>query len=598
MTSGKCIGMVIKKSQIIFSVLIVVGLLFRSVYPSHYVFGFDQVQILANAEKIAQGDLTLIGPRTGPAEMFTGPLIYYLTAILSFIIPIPWTIVPVSVMIAFMTGVVIFWVTKKYLSTKVGLVALAIWSFSPFLIHFDRITWNPNLTLLASFLTFIPLTSIVKSKKANKTDLIFIFLGSFLGYQAHFSGLFLPALAIGTLIFFKVFNFKVLFTSMLGVALSLLPTFIFDLRNDWLNAHGFLNFLSNKGVVSSTPVLTKFFESLQTSYLNLGRILFFHLNKETVVFAGAGILIFSFGKILMDLFAKKASKDTGLQKISLTWIFLTALIFSFYTQNPPEYYFFISLPAMIMLVACLLLQFSRFNINNLIIILLLALYMSFKLEAFTNKGHLQLGQQLNIINDIKILSLENNISDIIYDYKPDIDHIGFQYLIKNQVSFSDNGQKLHIVKNATSSKKYGTFGLWVDPRTKLDANYLSYTNIVIETPLNISLLESRDEERNFNDFQVYFILENNQNLNDKLVIARKITDLFDDNRQVYTGLINSIKHNANTSPWNVIDYLQYQGYVQEQENFLIIYLPENLNKVNLDLLSQIKSFDVTPRVLY
>ena len=61
------------KTHILVAAVIIAGAFFRAYMPEAYIFGFDQVQILTNAEAITNGDLTLIGPRTGPADMFTGP---------------------------------------------------------------------------------------------------------------------------------------------------------------------------------------------------------------------------------------------------------------------------------------------------------------------------------------------------------------------------------------------------------------------------------------------------------------------------------------------------------------------------------------------
>lgn len=590
--------MAIKKTITFSFILIFLGILFRATYPSHYIFGFDQVQILTNAEQIAQGDLTLIGPRTGPAEMFTGPLIYYLTAILSFIVSTPWTIVAVSTVIAVITGISIYWLTKKYLSHQLALICLAIWSFSPFLIYFDRITWNPNLTLLASYLTFLPLISIIKNKKTNRLDLFFIVMGNFLGYQAHFSGLFLPVLVIGTLLAYKIVNLKVLLASFVGVAFSLLPTVLFDIRHGWLNTKGLIKFLSDKDVVSNTPVFAKFLKSAYITLSNLGRILFFHLNKETIIFAGAVLILFCFWQIYQYLFQHKSLKNFETLKISLIWIFLTTIAFSFYSQNPPEYYFFISLPAMIVIVSLFLSQVAHNKLNKLIIIVLLAGYTGLNLKSLTSAVHMQLGHQINVVNDIQKFNLKNNISIITYDYSPDVNRIGIQYLIENQINFKEDGQIIHINKNAAPSKKYGTFGLWLDPRTKRSANYLSLSDIIVETPSNISLLEDHNASKDFHNFQVFSIFKNQENTNDKLILARKITDPFNDNKYVYSSLVESINHSNAIFSWPSINHLHYQGYVQQQENFLVIYLPDDTSKIDIDVLSQIKSFDVTSKVLY
>ncbi len=145
----------IKKNQwfLIFA-FIFFGLLLRLSALFIWPFGFDQVQILEAVDKILSGDPTLIGPRTGPAQMFTGPLIYYLTAFFYLLRFSYYSLIVSTLSIALLTGLSIYFLIKRYFGYRFAIIALFIWSFSEFFISIDQVTWNPNLTFLASSLVF------------------------------------------------------------------------------------------------------------------------------------------------------------------------------------------------------------------------------------------------------------------------------------------------------------------------------------------------------------------------------------------------------------------------------------------------------------
>ncbi len=71
-----------KTKSLTILLIVAAGLFLRWLYPLDRLFEFDQNQIAVFAKQIIDKNFTLIGPRTGPAQFFTGPLIYYLGAIL------------------------------------------------------------------------------------------------------------------------------------------------------------------------------------------------------------------------------------------------------------------------------------------------------------------------------------------------------------------------------------------------------------------------------------------------------------------------------------------------------------------------------------
>ena len=146
------------------AILLVSALLLRALPYKNTTVGFDQVQILEEASKINSGDFTLIGPRTGPAQMFTGPLIYYFTVPFLLIFGDLATIVIVPLVLSVITGLAIYALVIKYKGPTEALLSVSVWAFSPLLIRLDRVFWNPNLLILATALLYFPLLDNKKNR--------------------------------------------------------------------------------------------------------------------------------------------------------------------------------------------------------------------------------------------------------------------------------------------------------------------------------------------------------------------------------------------------------------------------------------------------
>ena len=143
------------KNQAVILVIMVIfaGFLLRALFPLQREFSFDQAQIAQAAEKILKGQLTLIGPQTGPAAFHTGPLIYYIAAVVYFFTnlhPIANTVL--ALVIYLLTAISIFFILKSLLDEKLALVFTAIYCLSPYFVSLDKITWNPNFSFLSATL--------------------------------------------------------------------------------------------------------------------------------------------------------------------------------------------------------------------------------------------------------------------------------------------------------------------------------------------------------------------------------------------------------------------------------------------------------------
>jgi hypothetical protein len=269
--------------------LLLDGAFFRIVYPGNFSFGFDQAQILDHAHNILDADISLIGPRTGPANMFTGPLIYYLSAPIVLLLGDAKAVAVVPLLLSLVTGIVLYLVTKRYLDTQAAAMAITIWAFSPFLVSLDRTFWNPNLMLLATVFMFVPLLK----DKTTWLTYVLLFGGSFLSYQAHFSGFLLVALSLASVFLLRKPK-KLSAPIIAGLGISLVPTLIFDLRNNFLNARGLLSLFAEKHESSVVAVVSDIVHNFFVIAETLGKLFIYGNSTPTIVVIGVAFLLLGF----------------------------------------------------------------------------------------------------------------------------------------------------------------------------------------------------------------------------------------------------------------------------------------------------------------
>lgn len=455
-----------------FILIIFCGVFFRLFNPLNIHFGFDQVQILENAHQIIQGNLTLIGPRTGPATMFTGPLIYYLSAFVLFFVGDVWTVVLVPVVLAVATGLILFFLTRYYFNQKIAMLSLTVWAFSPFLVNLDRVFWNPNLSLLASTILFIPLISSKKNRNIY-LDLILLLIGSFLAYQAHFSGLILLGIAVITIFLSKrTFSHKLISLCLitLGFLFSISSIIIFDLKNNFLNFHGFLDLLNTDHNTDWLIILQSFIKHVYIIIETTGKVLVQNSAQLGVILI-VGSLCLLYG---LSMIKQKEIK------LSFFWIILVALALAFYSGQKPEYYFLIALPAIIFIVTIVfnnLTSQSRQIILTLFILTatLANLNSAIKIQDFNLLSLTRIKQELS----------KHHISEIIMDIPP-FSRDGLDYMIRD-FNLTETGQIAHIGHSTdlefANIIKINDFVIWMDQRTN-DKNYLMTNQYFIETPIN------------------------------------------------------------------------------------------------------------------
>lgn len=476
------------REYIIVLLIISLGFYLRFYNSNAYPLGFDQVQILTSAESIKTGHMTLIGPRTGPANMFTGPLIYYITAILLYFIPSPYAIVATAICIYLITSIIVWLVLRRSLAHTYVWPVFVFYVFSPLIIYLDRTPWNPNLSFLSGSLVFFPLINIVKTKEITFSKLITISLGLFLSYQAHFSGFFLLLL---TILFWIIFiRKKILLIPLLVLSflLSILPTILFDNRHNFLNLRGFLNFIQTKTSSYESSVLNYIWQNFLMTTENLGKILVLGNSRNLYYFVGSLVFV-----LFIYLLLRRSSKESRSQMmLMIAWILSFVVFFAFYRGSIPEYYYLMQFPALIYMISVISVSYISSHSKRIFLftVFILFSYSTIK-NNYANALHNTIGNQIALKNFILQNYQKLPVSELRYDMEM-TDQDGLRYLLKN-IRLDTRGYVYHLAYPHSSSdlSTYcsGDLCTWIDPRVKNDKRYLELKKYIIEVPQNYLLLE-------------------------------------------------------------------------------------------------------------
>lgn len=554
--------MILKKSVILI-IFLGLALFFRIYLWSTYPFGYDQVTILENAAKIKNGKFLLIGPQAGPAPIFTGPLIYYFIAILMFFIPPPYTIVAAIAVISFITGSVLYYLAQRYLSFPQATITFILWVFSPFIINLGRIFWNPSLSFLAAILVFFPLLKGIK-ERLSCFDKLVVASGVFLGYQVHFSCLFLYLLVFLTaLIFFKQRCLSLLLVCSFALSLSLLPTLIFDFRHQWLNLNGLLTFLENKNSIKFYFLVNQLIKNLYITLENLGRILFFPNSSLLTVFSGGLFFILA----ITLLWKNKSLKDLFV----FLWIIAIPVFFTPYRESKPEYYFLIQFPALLYLLANLLQTILTTKSKQLFALISFACYTTFFVYTYYRSLEgLNLGNLLKVANYLQTVSQTTPIKKFNYNMET-VHFPGFQYLL-NGIELDRQGQEV-VISYPYKDKdlftvKFSLIAIWVCPQLKKEKNYLKAADYLTSTPQNVFLYQDYYHQGFLESSQVFIVTQQQRRLGSLLVFSPPIS------QQIYP-VLNEQKNNKTSFPfpWTYLTISQSTGYAWNCNQKLFFFLP-------------------------
>lgn len=237
-------------SWFIFSFILIIGAYLRllGIFTNSFAFTYDVGRdMLALAEIIKTHSIHLIGFTTGLQGVFYGPW-WYIFLLPSFFISggNPQVIDFFIALIGLLSVILAFFLGQKLGGKTLGLIFMALVSFSPAMIGVSNQIWNPNF--IPFFILIFYLTLFIFSVSKKKYWLLPLIIGILLGFifegEIVFGSLFFLSSALGGLIFFrkKLNLYSVLFI-LLGFILILSPRIIFDFRHQFLMTKSLLGLL-------------------------------------------------------------------------------------------------------------------------------------------------------------------------------------------------------------------------------------------------------------------------------------------------------------------------------------------------------------------
>lgn len=481
--------------------ILIAAAFFRVYEAGDFGLSFDQVQILEQAQNIVEKNVTLIGPRTGPASMFTGPLIYYVSAPILFFFGPFTTVYLVPLILSMLTGITLFLLTRRYVGKQEALIALTLWAFSPFIVSLDRVFWNPNLMLAATFLIFIPLLRL----KVDKLTALLLFAGAFLSYQAHFSGFLLVALGILSVLAMER-SWKLAMSLALGLLISLIPTIVFDLRNEYLNANGLLTLFSDKNESSLIGLGSDLFHNIYIVVETFGKLIFYANHTKTIV--ATGLLLLMAGLIVL-----RREKHF---RVSMAWLALIAVAYSFYSDSKPEYYFLIAVPALLFIGVLLLVRAPKHYMLGILAFFVLNATMINLASYGANSG-----TTIQNVQNIRGYLSGIPVKEIIYDMPYGSD-VGLKYILSD-IQLNPEGKSIHVGYPNQLKRRGVThisdLAVWSDERVG-DNNFLTTDAFIIATTKEYFLFQDHYPVAKIEDFQTYHLVRSGEVVG-KLEVAQQ-----------------------------------------------------------------------------
>ena len=389
-----------------------------------FAITFDQGRDLIAASYIIGGKLTLIGPTTGLAGVFHGPLWYWLLAVSSFLGNGDPKFVLGS--IVFLYAIVefwLFWTVKKFYGFWPAILILGLISFSPFFIATGGQLWSPNMVALSTMIAVIALTNIANSKP------LYWLLGLALGANIQFEaagGTFLLISTVLALLLVRPVGskFKDYLTLAAGFGLTLLPQVLFEFRHGFLMTKQVLNyagegredFIAEYGLKTVEYKTGLFFDNFNKLFsgenvtLNLVLIfLLFVLAIKTLINGGF-----------------KTKEIKGSQKLILLWS-LMIIFFMWFAVNlytDVVWHHFLSGISVLFIIIVGFLLFNFYKVfPKISLALIVFVYAGLLIPIFNNLrpsqehigNHSVFRNQLKIINEIYTDAGRQPFNVVVYE---------------------------------------------------------------------------------------------------------------------------------------------------------------------------------------
>lgn len=395
----------------------------RGVLAGTFGFTHDQGRDLLAAWSIKSGDLTLIGPTTGLAGVFHGPLWYWILGVFSFFGSGDVKFILAGTVLLF--AVVQLWLfltVKKFHGFAPAILTLAIISFSPFFLSTGGQLWSPNMVTLTTMIAVGALIGIANGKKWYW--LLALALGANIQFEAA-GGIFLLVSTIGALSLVKAPKIRLIDGGIFifSFLATLLPQILFEVKNGFLMTQHIFDYIGKRrgDFIADYGVKTVEYKS-GLFFDNFNKIFFGENVVLNLLFILAMFLIFI--KIFVNSARKRAV--TAGEKLILVWstsvIFLMFIVVNLYTDVVWHHFLGSVSVLFVIIIAFLISLYLKIwpKITSILIILLflgLLLPIAEDLKAGTDfvGDHSVYRNQLLIIDEIYTDAGSEEFNVVVYE---------------------------------------------------------------------------------------------------------------------------------------------------------------------------------------
>lgn len=345
-------------------IIIIAGLYLRFYNIENQIsFNWDQGRDAWVVRDILNGQLTLLGPRTGVGHMHIGPAYYYmLTPFFYFSQLDPMASNYFNFIANVINFILLFFVTKKLYGNYSAVFVITVYSFSHYLISINQVPWNVTLMPGISALLYY---CIIRIYAGSYRFLFLLWFLSGFYFNLHFTAIFLPFINILSLLFVKDRKKTILY-SLYSIPLF----FIWYFPN-------IIDFFTNRG---EKGLLENFFK-----YYYVGLHFRFMLHRLADVFVQFKMILYdpilqnlmyiipsSFAVLVLLDKDKKAKLQGYLLSI---WFLVPLIFFTLYGGPISEYYLLFTIPMVLYII--LYIQQRMVRCNPVVFTTLLLLFWSY-----------------------------------------------------------------------------------------------------------------------------------------------------------------------------------------------------------------------------
>jgi len=397
----------INKLSLSLILLLVLSFLLRTYNLSNgMTFIGDQGWFYMSARNLlVYGKIPLVGITSSHIWLHQGPLWTYMLSValvLSKFNPLSGGYL--TVILGVLTTFLMFRLGREMFSQKVGLIAAILYGFSPLVVFFDRMPFDPSPIPLFTVLYLYALVRWLKGN-INYFPVILLLLAVLYNLELATFTLAFPFVLIFIYGCFKkrswvlkLLNKKILLSTFILPILVMLPVTVYDFSNGFKQTVVFLGWTLYK------PFSFLIYHSSGNLSQNLKIVMIFCLvNLQRLVFQEnlwVSLLLFVAGICLLSFQVFKNRKIDEPKSI-LLFLLSIGILGIIVNQSPSEAYLPIVLPFVIFSVAILFEYLSKVKFLNYVSILILIVVLSSNIYSILNNDlSTEFGDRLNAVKQI------------------------------------------------------------------------------------------------------------------------------------------------------------------------------------------------------